>query len=131
MAPFALLVLCESYEQPCVHHRAGSVLKGAFFFRFGQPDKDEMTILAPLYQCCVIRQRTLKTLLDFHLADDASRRLSRVLKRSISFDPVSPVLTEAHLRAIDRRLDRILDVVQTCMVHKKADGSYTRVIVKD
>ncbi|XP_011059837.1 PREDICTED: extracellular serine/threonine protein kinase FAM20C-like [Acromyrmex echinatior] len=36
---------------------------------FGKPFHDEMSILAPLLQCCVIRQTTLSTLLRFSISD--------------------------------------------------------------
>ena len=33
---------------------------------FGKAHHDEMSCLAPLYQCCLIRASTLSTLLQFH-----------------------------------------------------------------
>ncbi|CAG2119293.1 unnamed protein product, partial [Medioppia subpectinata] len=54
---------------------------------FGQPYHDELSILAPLAQCCVIRQTTLKRVLSFTQPDN---RLSHVMRKSLSADPVNP-----------------------------------------
>ncbi|XP_023287525.1 extracellular serine/threonine protein CG31145 [Orussus abietinus] len=79
---------------------------------FGRPFHDETSILAPLLQCCMIRQSTLATLLKFH---NGPVRLSAAMKESMAKDPVSPVLWEPHLAALDRRVVLILQAVRDCV----------------
>lgn len=85
---------------------------------FGKPYHDEMSILAPIYQCCIIRQSTLKRLLELYLGPE---RLSDLLRTSLKNDPVDPVLTEPHLLALDRRLRIILDIIRECLQDKRPD----------
>ncbi|XP_076324987.1 extracellular serine/threonine protein CG31145-like isoform X1 [Tachypleus tridentatus] len=85
---------------------------------FGKPHHDEVSILAPIYQCCLIRQSTLKQMLELYLGPE---RLSSLMRKSLSKDPVNPVLTEAHLLALDRRLRIILDVIRDCLQEKRPD----------
>ncbi|CAG2118422.1 unnamed protein product, partial [Medioppia subpectinata] len=82
---------------------------------FGQPYHDELSILAPLAQCCVIRQTTLKRVLSFTQPDN---RLSHVMRKSLSADPVNPVLSEQNLVALDRRVNIILQTVRDCISQK-------------
>jgi len=79
---------------------------------FGRAGHDEMSILAPLYQCCIIRHSTLSMLLSYHV-DPVP--LSRALNRSLSNDPINPVLTNQHLEAVDRRVGLVLQVVRECL----------------
>jgi len=79
---------------------------------FGRSGHDEMSILAPLYQCCVIRQSTISMLLSYHSGPVS---LSAALNRSLSSDPISPVLTSQHLEAVDRRVGLVLQVVRECL----------------
>ena len=74
---------------------------------FGRPNHDEVSILAPLYQCCMIRSSTLATLLRFH---NGPVSLSEALRQSLNADQVRPVLAEAHYPAVDRRVGIILQV---------------------
>uniref|UniRef100_A0A2I3HR24 FAM20 C-terminal domain-containing protein n=1 Tax=Nomascus leucogenys TaxID=61853 RepID=A0A2I3HR24_NOMLE len=53
---------------------------------FGRHSHDEISILSPLSQCCLLEDR------------------------------LSPVLTEPHLLALDRRLQTILRTVEGCIV---------------
>ncbi|XP_076309113.1 extracellular serine/threonine protein CG31145-like isoform X3 [Tachypleus tridentatus] len=85
---------------------------------FGKAHHDEVSILAPIYQCCIIRQSTLKRLLKLYLGPI---RFSDIMRKSLSKDPISPVLTEAHLLALDRRLSIILDVVRDCLQKQRPD----------
>ncbi|XP_043194925.1 extracellular serine/threonine protein CG31145-like [Amphibalanus amphitrite] len=78
---------------------------------FGKSQKDELSILAPLYQCCLIRASTLRTLYGYH----TGRKLSDRLRESLSRDPLAPILLEKHLVAVDRRVGIILQVVQKCL----------------
>ncbi|XP_076366210.1 extracellular serine/threonine protein CG31145-like [Tachypleus tridentatus] len=85
---------------------------------FGKPHHDELSILAPVYQCCIIRQSTLKRLLELHLGP---LRLSDILRKSLIADPVYPVLIEAHLIALDRRLGICLATIRQCLQKKRPD----------
>ncbi|XP_063994366.1 extracellular serine/threonine protein CG31145 [Diachasmimorpha longicaudata] len=79
---------------------------------FGKPFHDETSILAPLLQCCVIRQSTLGTLLKYH---NGPQRLSAAMRQSMAKDPVAPVLWEPHLTALDRRVGLILQAIRDCL----------------
>ncbi|XP_040100339.1 pseudokinase FAM20A isoform X3 [Oryx dammah] len=79
---------------------------------FGRHSHDEVSILAPLFQCCRIKR---KTLLHLQLLAQADYRLSDVMRESLLEDQLSPVLTEPHLLALDRRLQTILRTVQDCI----------------
>lgn len=85
---------------------------------FGRADHDEMSILAPLFQCCLLRRTTLATLLRFH---QGPQRLSQLMRQSLSRDPLDPVLWEPHLKALDRRVAVILRVVRHCLTQLPAD----------
>lgn len=57
------------------------------------------------------------TFLRLHLLSTANFRLSDVMRESLAEDPlthIAPLLSEPHLYALDRRLDTVLKVVQTC-----------------
>nr|XP_027208328.1 extracellular serine/threonine protein CG31145-like [Penaeus vannamei] len=79
---------------------------------FGKPFHDEISILAPLYQCCQIRHSTLSTLLRFHTGP---MRLGEAMRVSMSVDAAAPVLWEPHHVALDRRLAIILQTVRECV----------------
>ena len=97
---------------------------------FGKSGHDEISILAPLYQvclldimsvystiiycpqCCMIRASTVATLLSLQTGPSP---LSSVLASSLTSDPISPVLPAKHLLALDRRLDKTLGVVRDCL----------------
>ncbi|XP_061169681.1 glycosaminoglycan xylosylkinase-like [Saccostrea echinata] len=89
---------------------------------FGNPFHDEISILAPLYQCCVIRYDTYNRLLT--LSDGI---LSQVLRNVLKQDPISPILTEEHYQALDRRLKIVLEKIKTCLDNKQEN----RVLVRD
>ncbi|XP_041265320.1 pseudokinase FAM20A [Onychostruthus taczanowskii] len=79
---------------------------------FGRHSHDEISILAPLSQCCVIKRTTL---LRLQLLAEPEYRLSDVMRESLLQDPLAPVLTEPHLLALDRRLQLILEAVGKCI----------------
>ncbi|XP_037030724.1 extracellular serine/threonine protein CG31145 isoform X2 [Bradysia coprophila] len=79
---------------------------------FGKPFHDELSILAPMLQCCVIRLSTLHTLLKFH---NGEKTLAEAMRDSMSVDPIAPVLWEPHLEALDRRVIIILQGVRDCL----------------
>lgn len=91
---------------------------------FGRHSHDEMSILAPLSQCCMIKRSTL---LRLQLLARPHFRLSDVMKESLELDLLRPVLTEPHLLALDRRLQKVLRVVQRCVRRLGED----EVIAKD
>ncbi|GAB6029056.1 hypothetical protein CHUAL_004842 [Chamberlinius hualienensis] len=93
---------------------------------FGKANHDEMSILAPFYQCCLIRQSTLKRLMVLHTSPT---KLSGLVEQSLQNDPVSPVLTRPHLKALDRRLSIVLSVVRDCV--NKVKSEYRQVIIDD
>ncbi|KAH9421752.1 Golgi casein kinase, C-terminal, Fam20 [Dermatophagoides pteronyssinus] len=78
---------------------------------FGKAHHDEISILAPIIQCCMIRNSTLQRLIDLH---NGQIPLSELMNKSMNVDPVSPILTNDHLLALDRRLPIILNVVREC-----------------
>lgn len=84
---------------------------------FGQPFHDEMSILAPILQCCMIRHSTLSTLLRFH---NGPKPLSELIRESMTKDPVAPVLWEPHHVALDRRVKIILEAVRDCVAKTSA-----------
>ncbi|RWS29205.1 extracellular serine/threonine protein-like protein [Leptotrombidium deliense] len=84
---------------------------------FGLPHYDELSILAPIEQCCVIRRSTLKTLLSFY---SGPLHLGEAMRQSMSGDPVSPVLTNDHLSALDRRVKTILEYIRKCVQRKSS-----------
>uniref|UniRef100_A0A3Q2P1W6 FAM20A golgi associated secretory pathway pseudokinase n=1 Tax=Fundulus heteroclitus TaxID=8078 RepID=A0A3Q2P1W6_FUNHE len=94
---------------------------------FGKHSHDEMSILAPLSQCCMIKHSTL---LRLQLLARSDFRLSDVMRESLEKDPLRPVLTEPHLLALDRRLQKILRVVQRCVRRLGKDEVITRDFIK-
>ncbi|XP_016975398.2 extracellular serine/threonine protein CG31145 isoform X1 [Drosophila rhopaloa] len=79
---------------------------------FGRPFHDELSILAPVLQCCLVRKSTLVKLLEFH---NGPKPLSQLMSESLSQDPVSPVLWQPHLEALDRRTGIILQSIRDCI----------------
>ncbi|RXN25962.1 pseudokinase FAM20A-like protein [Labeo rohita] len=55
------------------------------------------------------------TLFRLKLLAQAEYRLSDVMRESLSRDPLTPVLTEDHLQALDRRLGHVLRTVGKCV----------------
>ncbi|XP_066548590.1 glycosaminoglycan xylosylkinase [Amia ocellicauda] len=85
---------------------------------FGNPALDERSILAPLYQCCMLRVSTWNRLTLLR-----GGALSSALRTATSHDPLFPVLTEAHLAALDRRLDSVLAAVKQCIDAQGPDST--------
>ncbi|XP_059763495.1 pseudokinase FAM20A [Balaenoptera ricei] len=79
---------------------------------FGRHSHDEISILSPLSQCCRIKRKTLSHL---QLLARADYRLSDVMRESLLQDQLTPVLTEPHLLALDRRLQTVLRTVRGCI----------------
>ncbi|KAJ8406689.1 hypothetical protein AAFF_G00296050 [Aldrovandia affinis] len=90
---------------------------------FGRHSRDEPSILAPLKQCCRIRRSTL---LRLHLLSLPQFRLSDIMRESLSQDrlaAVAPLLSQAHLSALDRRLAAVLQAVRHCQERHHHLGS--------
>ncbi|XP_073418791.1 pseudokinase FAM20A [Dendrobates tinctorius] len=79
---------------------------------FGRHSRDEISILAPLFQCCLVKDDTWQRL---NLLAMPKYRLSDVMRESLRSDPLNAVLAEPHLNALDRRLQKVLEVVQQCV----------------
>uniref|UniRef100_A0A672J1N2 FAM20A golgi associated secretory pathway pseudokinase n=2 Tax=Salarias fasciatus TaxID=181472 RepID=A0A672J1N2_SALFA len=94
---------------------------------FGKHSHDEMSILAPLTQCCLIKRSTL---LRLQLLARPAFRLSDVMRESLQADPLRPILTEPHLLALDRRLQKVLRAVQRCVRRLGEAEVVTRDFVK-
>ncbi|XP_025928381.1 extracellular serine/threonine protein kinase FAM20C-like [Apteryx rowi] len=92
---------------------------------FGTHSHDEMSILAPLQQCCRIKKSTY---LRLQLLATEPYRLSDVLREALASDRLAPILAEPHLRALDRRLAKVLAAVGKCLA--KA-GQEQDVVVDD
>ena len=86
---------------------------------FGRASHDEMSILAPLYQCCLVRGSTLARLLELQ----AGPPLSTLLAASLAGDPISPVLTPPHLAALDRRVGLVLATLRDCLTAAPAPNT--------
>jgi len=79
---------------------------------FGNPHHDEMSILAPIYQCCRIRQSTWNR---FQSISKQKTSLSELLRKATKDDPVAPILSDLQYKAIDRRLKIAINAVKTCI----------------
>ena len=95
------------------------------FCRFGKAYYDEFSILAPLRQCCRVRESTFTKLTKLYIGPE---RLSDLLDNSLKNDPVYPILTRGHLNAVDRRVLHILRTIARCV---ERSNTYTDVIVRD
>ncbi|XP_042855892.1 glycosaminoglycan xylosylkinase-like [Penaeus japonicus] len=80
---------------------------------FGDPHTDYTDMLAPVLQCCRIRQATYERLVLL-----SGGGMSLALQELLALDPVAPVLTPAHLRATDRRVTHLLAALSACSVKK-------------
>lgn len=76
---------------------------------FGKIYSDEMSVLAPLRQCCLMRYSTYERLKYLYL-----NKFSTLLDASLRFDPLYPVLTDGHYKAVDRRLSHIIYQLIEC-----------------
>nr|XP_027220604.1 glycosaminoglycan xylosylkinase-like [Penaeus vannamei] len=80
---------------------------------FADPNTDYMDIMAPVLQCCRIRRGLHARLLLL-----SGGGLSRALRELLRLDPLAPVLADAHLRALDRRLAHVLAALSACSEKK-------------
>lgn len=70
------------------------------------------------------------TLVRLQLLARPEYRLSDVMRESLEGDPLRPILTEPHLLALDRRLQKVLGVVQSCVRRLGEAEVITRDFVK-
>lgn len=80
---------------------------------FGNPHKDFLDILAPLYQCCIVRSSTYQRLLLF-----TGGKLTEAIQELSNKDPVHPIITNAHYKAIERRLLLLFSAIDYCQKKK-------------
>ena len=66
------------------------------------------------------------TLLRLQLLAQPEFRLSDVMRESLEGDPLYPILTEPHLLALDRRLQKVLKAVQRCVRRLGEDEVITK-----
>ena len=76
---------------------------------FGRAFQDEMSILTPLSQCCLVRYSTYLKLNSLY-----KQQFSKLLDESLKSDPLYPILTVHHLKAIDRRMVIVLNEIFKC-----------------
>uniref|UniRef100_A0A182SZT7 Fam20C domain-containing protein n=1 Tax=Anopheles maculatus TaxID=74869 RepID=A0A182SZT7_9DIPT len=76
---------------------------------FGNPFIDHIDILAPLYQCCIIRRTTWERLLIF-----SGGALSETLEELNKLDLLYPLVINEHYIALERRLLYIYSTVELC-----------------
>ena len=67
--------------------------------------------------CCSVRKKTYQRL---QLLSKGV--LSRVMKAVLSADPLSPVLTDRHLNALDRRVEHVLYEIKKCIIEHDSDS---------
>ncbi|XP_039288087.1 glycosaminoglycan xylosylkinase isoform X2 [Nilaparvata lugens] len=91
---------------------------------FGNPKVDHIDILAPLYQCCRLRKSTW-----FQLWTLQGGKLGEWLDRLMRSSHLHPVLSKAHLQALDRRLGLVLAAVHVCIAENNSRED--RVIIDD
>lgn len=100
------------------HHyeRISSLSKNSFLIHldngksFIRADFDELFILAPLKQCCLIRYSTFNQMKYLY-----RNKFSKLLDKSLMVDSLYPILTINHYEAVDRRLRIILNTVNECV----------------
>ncbi|XP_050069736.1 glycosaminoglycan xylosylkinase homolog [Anopheles maculipalpis] len=76
---------------------------------FGNPFIDHIDILAPLYQCCIIRRTTWERLLIF-----SGGALTETLEELNKLDLLYPLVINEHYTALERRLLYVYSTVELC-----------------
>lgn len=77
---------------------------------FGNPFKNELSILFPLIQCCVFRKSMLDRLILLH-----ERGFNEILQAMLRRDPLYPLLSQDHQASLEVRLKIILLMMYNCM----------------
>ncbi|KAF8793075.1 Extracellular serine/threonine protein kinase like protein [Argiope bruennichi] len=91
--------------------------------KFGRADHDELSILTPLMQCCFLHSKTFHKLVELQHDDF---KLSALMRCSLHQDPLTPVLSNAHLEALDRRLEIILHTIRSCIQEHGMNNVFCR-----
>lgn len=76
---------------------------------FGNPYVDHIDILAPLYQCCRIRERFVARLVALK-----NGALSSWLKKLLDNNILAPVINDSYYTALNRRLNIVLATILVC-----------------
>lgn len=93
------------------------------YYRFCAYNKDdEQIFLAPLIQCCTLRQSTYKKLSEYQLASLLTERLTKECNN----DPIAPLLHKRWYPTLERRLKIIMATIIKC---GKANGGLQHVLV--
>ncbi|KAK2866295.1 hypothetical protein Q7C36_002351 [Tachysurus vachellii] len=79
---------------------------------FGKHSHDEVSILAPLSQCCRVKKSTH---LRLQLLAKEEYKLGVLMEESLQRDSLTPILILPHLEAMDRRLRLVLQVLADCI----------------
>ena len=88
-------------------------------FRDSLVMQDQMILLQPLVQCCVLRDTTFEHL---RWISRWKISLSEALTAIASVDIVNPLLSSEHLAALDRRMNIVQDVITACLAnHEPTD----------
>jgi hypothetical protein len=85
---------------------------------FGRYDNDDLSILAPLRQCCFFRYTTFARLYRVY-RQGLSKLLSHSLKTG---EQLQTILVQEHLIAIDRRLEILFAHIDTCIQTYTVNG---------
>ncbi|KAG5884756.1 hypothetical protein JTB14_029237 [Gonioctena quinquepunctata] len=82
----------------------------------GNPHIHHIDILAPLYQCCILRRETWKTLLGL---------TGGTIREKLEKMPgVTDLVTEDHLKAIEKRLLLVFATIEYCRHKKQKEHNY-------
>ena len=69
-----------------------------------------------------IRKSTYERLKKISKSSSSEEMLSGRLRKSLLSDPTSPVLTEPHLQAVDRRLKIAMNLIKNCISVDEIDN---------
>jgi len=84
---------------------------------FGNPEHDEMSILKPITQCCLLRKSTFERLTELK-----GGLLTKMLIEATKTDPIAPILHKKHIEAINRRMPMIFAALQKCVSQNGLDN---------
>ncbi len=91
---------------------------------FGKHSSDEISILAPLEQCCKIRWKTWRVLLN--IQSQNSGKLGDLLHDVLEEDLLTPVLANPHYDALDRRFSIVMKAIQNCIENNSPSHVFDR-----
>lgn len=78
---------------------------------FGRHDFDDLSILAPIRQCCFFRSSTFLRFYELY-----QQGLSNLIIDSLhQYEPLPNILIVEHLQAIDRRLKILFNQLDKCI----------------